>query len=745
MLHGGNPRELREGDRVPRRGADADPRSRDEEGLLAAALLRRADLDYGRGRLAPALADIEEAIAWFEKHGTPTDIAEALLILGNIRATMGDPDRAREAYEDALALPIEGADNLVTDLDANLGVLDLDAGRGEEALERFQALIEAYEAADDLYSLAHALYQIGRAHALREESEDALAAWARVRELQPEFPVATYAAVRSAELHLLHGRTEAARPFVEAARREADRFGEWELLTETSRLQAMVCEQTGRPKEAYRHVVTALDYVTASAYGLPPTVSPFVRNRRTELFAIARRVTFAQASPSLALDLFERTRGATLVAHLRDAGYAPREEKKAGPSMRRAREAMQAAQQKLEIALRSGMRPEVRIALAARRKAQRSYRSALERQQTLLKREGGLAGAAPAALDEITAALRPKDALVLYAVSETRVHALVVQKTRVQALDLAGAAEVQAALDGLRCAMTRVQPVDAKTLRALLLDPLGLPADVEHLIVCPDGCLWTVPFCLLDRRKTVALTPSATAYALLAARAPEQGNDVLALGAPDYGTAPGTPRRRSPTPGHFLGALPGSVEEARRAAGETGVCLLGARATEGRWLEALAERPRWRAIHFACHGILDEEHPAWSALALTPDDENDGWLTALEVFGTRVPTDLVVLSACNTGRGSELAGEGLFGLASAFLHAGSPRVLASLWRVDDDATSALMRHFHEVWRRDDPDRTPAGAGAALRAAQEHVRTHPDHPEWAHPYYWAAWVLWGLPR
>ena len=70
-------------------------------------------------------------------------------------------------------------------------------------------------------------------------------------------------------------------------------------------------------------------------------------------------------------------------------------------------------------------------------------------------------------------------------------------------------------------------------------------------------------------------------------------------------------------------------------------------------------------------------------------------------------------------------------------------MLVSLWKVDDDATGALMKEFYELWNPDDPAKR-VGAAEALRKAQDHIRNHTEHPDWKHPYYWAAWVLWGLP-
>ncbi len=85
--------------------------------------------------------------------------------------------------------------------------------------------------------------------------------------------------------------------------------------------------------------------------------------------------------------------------------------------------------------------------------------------------------------------------------------------------------------------------------------------------------------------------------------------------------------------------------------------LLGAEASEAGFREAVAKRPRWRAVHFACHGLVDPERPTLSSLAPTASGDDDGFLTALDVFRMKIPADLVVLSACETGKGKIVKGE----------------------------------------------------------------------------------------
>jgi CHAT domain-containing protein len=140
---------------------------------------------------------------------------------------------------------------------------------------------------------------------------------------------------------------------------------------------------------------------------------------------------------------------------------------------------------------------------------------------------------------------------------------------------------------------------------------------------------------------------------------------------------------------------------------------------------------------------VDPGQPLSSSLALCPAERDDGLLLARDIFGMRIPADLVALSACGTAKGKAYRAEGVVGFTRAFMVAGAPRVILSLWKVDDAATRALMAKFYELWRPPGAAGGPGvGAATALRLAQEHVRSQ---EKWRHPYHWAAWQLWGLPE
>jgi CHAT domain-containing protein/Tfp pilus assembly protein PilF len=150
------------------------------------------------------------------------------------------------------------------------------------------------------------------------------------------------------------------------------------------------------------------------------------------------------------------------------------------------------------------------------------------------------------------------------------------------------------------------------------------------------------------------------------------------------------------------------------------------------------ELSKYRIIHFATHGVLDLEHPELSGIVLSMVDEKsqpqDGYLRLHDIYNLNLPAELVVLSACQTGVGKQIKGEGLIALTRGFMYAGARSVVASLWKVDDQATSELMAEFYKQMFMN--KLKPA---AALRMAQINLS---KKKRWQSPYYWAGFFLQG---
>jgi CHAT domain-containing protein len=151
-----------------------------------------------------------------------------------------------------------------------------------------------------------------------------------------------------------------------------------------------------------------------------------------------------------------------------------------------------------------------------------------------------------------------------------------------------------------------------------------------------------------------------------------------------------------------------------------------------------SELSNYRIVHFATHGLLNDNYPELSGIVLSLIDrqghEVDGFLRLNEIYNLNLSADLVVLSACQTGLGRQIKGEGLIGLVRGFMYAGAPRVVASLWKVDDSASADLMARFYEKMLKDNE---------TVPAALQHAQIEMSHEKrWSSPYFWAGFEMQG---
>jgi CHAT domain-containing protein/Tfp pilus assembly protein PilF len=148
---------------------------------------------------------------------------------------------------------------------------------------------------------------------------------------------------------------------------------------------------------------------------------------------------------------------------------------------------------------------------------------------------------------------------------------------------------------------------------------------------------------------------------------------------------------------------------------------------------------QYQYLHFALHGIIDSENPRETGLIFSTVDKNgkpkNGLLSLQDIYDLKLPAEMVVLSACQSGLGREIKGEGFLGLTRGFMHAGARRVTASLWKINDAATSELMKQFY-IGMLGDKKLSPS---SALREAQLAIW---KQSKWQAPYFWAAFVLQG---
>ena len=273
-----------------------------------------------------------------------------------------------------------------------------------------------------------------------------------------------------------------------------------------------------------------------------------------------------------------------------------------------------------------------------------------------------------------------------------------------------------------------------KRLYNALYVPLRRYVHTDNLIIVPHGELHYLPFGALTNGVrylvelyTISYLPSASTLSRIHGKSTIMDTDVLILGNPDTteGSVPGAEQEAL-----AIGALFDVEPLLRKDATERALFLQASDAA---------------IIHIAAHGNLDPVDPMTSTIYLAATPGSDGRLTVKDIFSLDLHenTDLVSLSGCetkvgNTGTSSTFRagseGDDLIVLNRAFMVAGASSVVASLWSVDDEATVPILTQFYENIR------DGMGKAEALRSAQITVRH--NYPEFAHPRYWAAFVLTG---
>lgn len=343
-----------------------------------------------------------------------------------------------------------------------------------------------------------------------------------------------------------------------------------------------------------------------------------------------------------------------------------------------------------------------------------------------------LVGVDVASLAEIQSLLDAETALVEYFVLEERTLAFVITKDSKQSVTLDVSREKLAeTINNFRtldfAVLGDAHSANLQQLHTWLITPLQAHLTTSKLVIVPHRVLHYLPFTALTNGErylsddyALSVLPSANVLRFLPEKRKPNADTILALGNPTIETP-------------LLQSLSYAAQEAETVAALYGKeAKVGASATESMvWSQAGQNG----ILHLAAHGQYNSHNPLFSTIHLASDEQNDGRLEVHEIYGLDLTqaTDLVVLSACQTQTGEVSGGDEVVALNRAFLYAGTPTVIASLWNVDDKATGLFMERFYIHLR------AGKGKADALRQAQLDLRADETY---GHPYYWAGFTLVG---
>ncbi|MCC3406054.1 MAG: CHAT domain-containing protein [Microcoleus sp. PH2017_10_PVI_O_A] len=405
--------------------------------------------------------------------------------------------------------------------------------------------------------------------------------------------------------------------------------------------------------------------------------------------------------------------------------------------------------------------------------------------RTTSPRYAALTQPQPLTLSQIQQQILDDNTILLqYSLGEKQSYLWAVSKTSITSYELPPRAEIETAARNFRHAVTHPLYRDisnrvtkaSNALSKIILQPVAAQLAQKRLLIVGDGILNYLPFAALSLPETsgendhkplivdreIVLLPSASTLGILRQNyrdRPSPTRTLAMFADPVFSAqderfkAPATNTDREAIESVNLGLSRSSRDNNRqwsrlkftRKEAEIIQSLVSEKSSTqsldfsaNRATATSSNLSQYKIIHFATHGFANSTHPELSGILMSLVDTKgkplNGFLRLTDIFNLKLAAELVVLSACQTGLGQNIQGEGMVGLTRGFMYAGAKRVVVSLWNVDDEGTSKLMASFYEGMLK--KGLTPV---AALRAAQLEML---QQKQWQSPYYWAAFTLQG---
>ena len=700
-----------------------------------------------------------ETLSRMESTGLSEDGAIIrLATLGICLLELNRLDQAEDALLEAKSRASEiGDESLEGWALGELGIVATEQDNEGLALQRFDKAIEVARSTNNVRDEIVWWMNVGRLHRDRERYAQALAAYEQAERLYaraPDLEIDPNLYKHLGQSHAGLGRDDLAEPLFERALAEAKPDSDSKVRWETHRELARLYLRTDRRDQALASYTLALDAVEwmRSGLRLSQFKADFFEDKVKLYEEVMRHVLDAEAgdsNPGLALEVAERAKARAFLDGLVEirADVARDLPAELIERERHLQQQISQAQGKLRRGVdRSDVDRDLRAAEA-------ELESLLLRVRSEYPRFYALRNADSVRLEALRLTLRPDEALLLYFLGEVDSHAWLVRADELHHRHLGDRSLVD---ELVRRAYTElVDPASELVGVAALARHVLAPfepqlRDVEQLIIVPDGPLYYFPFEVLPTSTgqwlgdlvTTSYAPSASTLVELRTNPTPTGEPaLLALGDAEYGDQSGdhepeVARSAAMNQLRHLGALPHTrreVDDLVGVFGDSSLSLTGEDANEIRFKSL--DHSRFTLLHFATHGWIDPISPARSGLVLAEDSTSaeDGILQTREILGLRLEADLVTLSACRSGLGELVTGEGMVGIARSFFYAGTDSVVASLWNVNDRASADFMRFFYGA----------LGEGKSKAASlQEARRELRESSGYEHPYYWAPWILLG---
>ncbi len=739
---------------------------------------------YGKyDNYSAALSSYEKALTIAKNEGDTEDIAVALLNIGGIWSDIGDYDKSLVYLKQAFEIDKRAPDqsSLAKDLN-NIGIafrLKSLASENKkdfrEAEANFQKALAIARSIDDRALLTEVMNNLGSVYADQAQFSNALDYFKSAATISEEDNDLSLSAMVYNNIGIAYsnlGAYEDANRYYEKALSLAALYKSgtfiWETFYELGNAHKKKNDLPGA-LENYKNAIDSIEGVRAKITLEDLKASYLGTDKRIEVYQnlIDLLVTLHAKDPGKGYDreafnYLERGKARAFLDSLEVAdvdisqGINP-------VLANREKEAMRGLSKGYNKLLSAEASPEDKKIVSEQIKS-------LEDQIESLRREIRISSPAYADLkypevityDQVRKELlTSKAAFFAYSLGKEASYAFAVSRKGLRIFKLPPRSVLQQQVIAYRKAISDRQNKDFRLgleLYQELVSP-GLAPGIEKIVIIPDDILNLLPFetlltsreprSWLVREYEIGYVPSLSSLRVLTQRhknGSRPRKDLLALGDASYGMSSDGKVNipdldilygSGSSTGITLSPLKYSAMEIQsisRLFPPGKVTLLEKQEATERWLKSnpLAD---YKIIHFATHSLIDDKKPARSAILLsfTKDQAGEGLLQTRDIYNFKLNADLVTLSACQTGLGQFIRGEGIEGLSRAFFYAGSSSVLMSLWAVNDQATSLLMERFYRHLRG-----STSLTGALRDAKLEMIQSQ----ALSHPFYWAGFVVNG---
>jgi CHAT domain-containing protein len=700
------------------------------------------------GQLEKALVLAKRSFEISEQAQDPAQQGRSVLTIINVLDSLGQHAQKKEWLEKGLAaakrISNPGTrETIEATLYTVIGRLRLRDGQIREAIDSILYGVRLHDSVASHIERKHApgllnaqvnwvtaLGILGSAYERANLLDQALAAYAKGLELSQKFDLQSYSGVQTTfdlslgNIYLRKGAYDQSERHLRVALAGAEQLRQPSALSGASSAMGNLLVQTNRPAEAIPYFGRAIEGIesTRALLSSEEFRSSFLDDKedfyRTMIQAQLKTKNFAEA-----FNYNERARSRAFLDIL-----GSRAQLSSGKVLEE-EQGLRARIGALEGLLSdadAGARGQIRGDLDA---AVKNYNEFLAKIRQGNKEQASLMTVEPLMLKQVQELLDPGVSLLEYFVGPLGVQLWIVEKNRIEFVELDVRREdLVAKVNALREMISQADKFDSfkrqsQELHKLLIAPALAHLRGKELLIVPHGVLHYLPFQTLVSAQGKFLIEEFPVHYLSSASLMQFTRDkrrasresTFAMGNPNLGDE-----------AYNLRFAEREVKEIAQINAKSTV-LVRDEATKSK---ALSMSPKYDIVHFAVHAEFNEKDPLSSALLLAREGQDDGRLKVSEIFALNLNADLVVLSACETGLGSISSGDEIVGMTRAFIYAGTPSVIATLWKVNDRTSYELMGQFYRNLKT-------MSKAEALRQAQ--LKTMKAFPQ---PLYWAAYQLTG---